>query len=178
MTAERPIRTRRVYQGRVVALRVDEVVLPSGRVTEREVVEHRGAVGIIPVTAQGDVLLVRQFRAAIGRELLEIPAGTVEPGEGLEACVQRELAEEVGMRAGHLEPLLSFFPSPGFLTEEVHLYLASDLSPHRLRGEEEDLTVVRVSLQDARALVSTGEIVDGKSIIGIILAEERIGRAT
>lgn len=171
MTAERPLSTRRVYEGRVVTLRVDEVALPSGRRAVREIVEHRGAVAIIPRIGD-DVLLVRQFRAAVGRALLEIPAGTIEPGETVDACLQRELAEEVGMRAGRCEHLLTFFPSPGFLTEAVHIYVAGDLVPHRLQGEEEDLEVVRLPLRQARARIQRGEIVDAKSIIGLLLVSD------
>jgi ADP-ribose pyrophosphatase len=166
---------RRVYEGRVVSLRVEEVELPDGRRVQREIVEHRGAVAAVPVL-DGDVLLVRQYRPAVGRALLEIPAGTVEPGESLHACLQRELAEEIGMQAGRLRHLVTFYPSPGFLTEAVHVYLATDLVPRRLPGEEEDLEVVRMPLASAQALVRAGEIVDSKSIIGLLwLAGEETG---
>ncbi len=158
---------RRVYEGRVVALRVEEVELPDGRRVSREIVEHRGAAAAVPLVGR-DVLLVRQHRPAVGRDLLEIPAGTVEPGESPAACLQRELAEEIGMQAGRLEHLVTFYPSPGFLTEAVHVYLATDLVPRRLPGEEEDLEVVRMPLGDAQALVRSGEIVDSKSIIGLL----------
>ncbi len=175
MTVERPLATRRVYEGHVVNLRVDDVVLPSGRRAVREIVEHRGAVAVLPVI-DGDVLLVRQYRAAVGRVLLEIPAGTMEPGEAVEACLQRELGEEVGMRAGRVEHLATFYPSPGFLTEAVHVYAARDLTPHRLEAEEEDLSVVRMPLSQARSLVSDGEIVDAKSIIALLLMAHGRGR--
>lgn len=165
--------SRRVYDGRVVSLRVDEVALPSGRTASREIVEHRGAVAVVPLTADGEVLLVRQYRGATGGALVEIPAGTLEPGEDPEAALHRELAEEIGMRASHIERLLAFFPSPGFLTEVVHLYLARGLTPHRQEAEEEDLEVLRVSLPEARAMVERGEIRDAKSIIGILLAAGR-----
>lgn len=172
---ERVVSSRRIYDGRVVALRVDDVALPSGRSAQREIVEHRGAVAAVPLTERGEVLLVRQFRGAVGRELLEIPAGTVESGESPEACLQRELAEEIGMQAGRLEHLCTFFPSPGFLTEAVHVYLASDLAPRRLPAEEEDLTVVRLPLAEAMAGVGR-QIVDAKSIIGLLLATKRWDR--
>lgn len=168
MSTERPLASRRIYDGRVVNLRVDDVELPSGRRAVREIVEHRGAVAALPVI-NGDVLLVRQYRTAVGRTLLEIPAGTVEPGEGIEACLQRELSEEVGMRAGRVDHLATFYPSPGFLTEAVHVYVATDLTPHRLEAEEEDLSVVRVPLNRAQTMVTEGEIVDAKSIIGLLL---------
>ena len=151
-----------------MSLRVDDVELPSGHRQVREVVEHRGAVAVVPLI-EDDVLLVRQFRRAAGRALLEIPAGSMEGGEEPEACLQRELGEEIGMRAGHVTHMVSFYPSPGFLTEVVHVYVASQLSPHRLDAEEEDLEVVRLPLARARALVGQ-EIVDAKSIIGLLLA--------
>ena len=175
MSTERPLASRRIYEGRVVNLRVDDVVLPSGRRAIREIVEHRGAVAALPVI-DGDVLLVRQYRTAVGRTLLEIPAGTVEPGEGVEACLQRELSEEVGMRAGRVDHLATFYPSPGFLTEAVHVYVATDLAPHRLEAEEEDLSVVRVPLTQAQTMVAEGEIVDAKSIIGLLLLARRESR--
>ena len=168
MQPERLLGSRRVYQGHVVSLRVDDVELPSGHRQTREVVEHRGAVAVVPLT-EDDVFLVRQFRRAAGRTLLEIPAGSMEEGEKPEACLQRELAEEIGMRAGQVTHMVSFFPSPGFLTEVVHVYVAHKLSPHRLDAEEEDLEVVRLPLARARALVGQ-EIVDAKSIIGLLLA--------
>lgn len=175
--AERLLRSRRIYDGRVISLRVDEVVLPSGRVGLREVVEHRGAVAIVPLTAQGRVMLVRQYRTATGGSLLEIPAGTLESGEKPEDALQRELAEEIGMRAGRVQHLGSFYPSPGFLTEVVHVYFADELSPHRLEAEEEDLEVIEMPLREAISRVRRGEIKDAKSIIGLLLAGERIGPA-
>ncbi|HEY3248969.1 MAG TPA: NUDIX hydrolase [bacterium] len=167
---ERTIRSTRIYEGRVVSLRVDEVVLPSGRSETREIVEHRGAVAIVARAADGNVLLVRQYRAPAGRRLLEIPAGTLEPDETVEACAQRELAEEVGMHAGRWRALASIFPSPGFLTEIVHVFVADDLTPHALPAEEEEMDVVSVPLADARRMVMSGEICDAKSVTGILLA--------
>jgi len=162
--------SRRIYDGRVVSLRVDEVALPSGRTAVREIVEHRGAVAVVPLLPSGEVVLVRQYRAAAGETLLEIPAGTLEPGEAPEQALQRELAEEIGMRAGRVRRLGAFLPSPGVLTEVIHLYLAEELTPHRAEAEEEDLEVVRLPLARARALVDRGEIRDAKSIIGLLLA--------
>lgn len=166
---ERVIRSERIYDGLVVSLRRDEVALPSGRTAVREIVEHRGAVAVVPITDAGEVLLVRQYRAPIGRRLLEVPAGTIEPGESVEACAARELAEEVGMRARRWRRLGAIYPSPGFLTEVVHLFAADGLSAYRLEAEEEDLDVVRVPLTEARALVTSGDIADAKSVAAILL---------
>jgi len=172
---EKTLSVRRVYDGQVVGLRVEEVELSSGRRAIREIVEHRGAVGIVPLTREGEVLLVRQYRKAVDEWLVEIPAGTIEPGEEVEACLERELAEEVGVRAGRYEKIVSFFPSPGFLTEVLHIYLATDLTPYELEREEEDLHVLRVPLAQATEMVRRGEIKDAKSIIGILLAAEHVG---
>lgn len=173
---ERLVRSRRIYDGRVISLRVDEVVLPSGRTVTREIVEHRGAVAVVPLTPEGDVLLVRQYRAATGGTLLEIPAGTLEVGEDAPQALERELAEEIGMRAGQVQHLATFYPSPGFLTEVVHVYLATDLTPYRLEAEEEDLEVVRLPLAEAQAMIDRGDIRDAKSIIGLLLAGDVIAR--
>lgn len=170
---EEVLASRVVFEGRVVRVRLDEVRLRSGRVTTREVVEHRGAVGMVPLTADGQVLLVRQYRTALGGWTLEIPAGSLEPGETPEACVQRELAEEVGHEAGRVEHLVTFAPSPGFLTELLYLYLCTDLRPRVLPREEEEMEVVAVPLHEARRLVDRGEVRDAKTIIGLLLAWER-----
>lgn len=173
----RLIGTRRVYEGQVISVRLDDVEMPSGRRVVYEVVEHRGAVVIVPVTADGSVLMVRQFRQAIGQELLELPAGTIERGETPEACARRELAEEVERAADRWERLLSFFPSPGILTEEMHVFLARDLRSARAEREEEDLRVEPLPLREARRRIGTGEVRDAKSIVGLLLASDRLGDA-
>jgi ADP-ribose pyrophosphatase len=170
----RVVGSRRAYEGRVISVRLDEVEMPSGRRLVYEIVEHRGAVVMVPVTADGRVLMVRQFRQAVGRELLELPAGTIEKGETLDACARRELAEEVGQAAGRWERLLSFFPSPGVLTEEMHVFLARDLRPMTAAREEEDLRVDAMPLGEARRRIDSGEIRDAKSIIGILTASPRL----
>lgn len=173
---EELLESRVVFEGRVVRVRVDRVRLRSGRLATREIVEHRGAVGMVPITDDGHVLLVRQYRTALGGWTLEIPAGSLEPREAPEACVQRELAEEVGYEAGRVEHLVTFAPSPGFLTELLHLYLCTDLRPRALPREEEEMEVVCLPLAEARRLVDRGQVRDAKSIIGLLLAWERHGR--
>lgn len=170
----RVVGSRRAFEGRVISVRLDEVEMPSGRRVVYEIVEHRGAVVMVPVTADGRVLMVRQFRQAVGRELLELPAGTIEKGESPDACARRELAEEVGQAAGRWERLRSFFPSPGVLTEEMHIFLARDLRPMAAAREEEDLRVEAMPLGEARRRVDSGEIRDAKSIIGILTASPRL----
>ena len=172
------IASRRAYDGRRVSVRLDEVALPSGRVATYEVVEHPGAAAIVALTPEGHVLLVRQFRHAVGRELLELPAGTLEPGESPLACARRELAEEAGRAAGRWEPLISFYPSPGILTEELHVFLAEDLRASEAEREEEDLRLESLPLEEAHRRIAAGEIRDAKSIIGIAAARERVRRDT
>ncbi|MDR7556443.1 MAG: NUDIX hydrolase [Armatimonadota bacterium] len=178
-SAEPTVASRLVFRGRVVAVRVDDVRLGSGRVVVREVVEHPGATAVVPVTGDGHVLMVRQYRKAVEAFLLEIPAGTLEPGESPDQCAQRELAEEVGMRAGRLTPLATYFPSPGVLTEAITVYLAEDLHPHVLAADpgEEGLEVERVPLDRVPALIASGGIRDGKSLVGLLLALRALGAA-
>lgn len=171
----RVIQSRRVFEGRVVSVRLDEVALPSGRRFVYEIVEHRGAVAIVPVTDDGCVLMVRQFRQPVGAELLELPAGTIEVGETPEACARRELAEEVGQAAARWERLLTYYPSPGVMTEQIHVFLARDLRPVHAEREEEDLRIEALPLEKVRARIAAGEIQDSKAIIGLSFAWDRLG---
>jgi ADP-ribose pyrophosphatase len=173
--SEELVSSRRIYDGRVVSLRLDRVRLPSGRETEREIVEHAGAVGVVALDDQGDVLLVRQFRSALGRMLLEIPAGTVAEGEGARACAFRELVEETGYSAKQMEELYSFYSSPGFSNERIWLYLATNLQPGSQEPEiDETIEVVKLPLERALGMVEDGEISDGKSILGLLAARARV----
>lgn len=167
--------SRRIYEGRIVNLRVDSVRLPSGRITEREIVEHRGAVAIVALDEEENVLLVNQFRSAVGEELLELPAGTLEPGEDARACAFRELQEETGYVAEHLEELYLFYASPGFCNERIWLYLATGLTLGSQRVESDEIIeVVRIPLDRALEMIGTGEICDGKSILGLTAAGARL----
>ena len=160
--------SRRVYEGRVVSLRVDRVKLPDGRSAVREVVEHAPVVAIVALDSRGDVLLVRQFRLPVKQSLLEIPAGGVDSGETAEEAAQRELQEETGQRAGRLERLCSFFASPGYCDEYMHLYLATGLEPSALAADaDESIEVVRKPLDEALRLIERGEICDAKTIVGL-----------
>lgn len=162
---------REIFKGKILSLYVDRVRLPNGVEAEREVVEHRGAVGMVAMENEGDVYLVRQYRHAPGRDLLEIPAGKLDEGEEPLACARRELAEEIGLEAGEWARLASFYTSPGFSDEVLHLYLARGLSPAEAAPDEDEfLEVVRISLREALSLVSGGEIEDAKTIAGLTLA--------
>jgi ADP-ribose pyrophosphatase len=173
--SERVLKSRRVFEGKIARLRVDTVQLAGGRTAEREIVEHEPVVAIVPIDADGNVVLVRQYRLATGVVLLEVPAGGVDPGETPEDAAQRELAEEIGMRAEHLERLAEFYVSPGFLTEYVHAFLATDLRDSPAEADEdEDIAVVRMPLADAIAMVERGEFHDAKSIACLLLADCRL----
>ncbi len=168
---EPTIASRLIYRGRVAALRVDQVRLPSGRIGHREIIEHPGAAAVVAVTDDDQVVLVRQYRKAVERTLLEIPAGTLDPGESPLQCAHRELAEETGLRASSMTPLVAFIPSPGILTETIAIFLARGLSPvtGTLDLEEEGLHLVRVPRAQIPALIDAGEIRDAKSLIGLLL---------
>jgi len=173
---ERVLESRRVYEGRVVNLRVDTVVLPDGRSAVREVAEHAPVVVIVPLDGDGNVLLVRQYRLPVQQSLLELPAGGIDAGESVEEAVQRELREETGQRAGRLERLAAFYASPGYCDELMHLYLATELEPSPLTADsDENIEVVLITLTDALALVDRGQICDAKTIIGLWAAARRIG---
>jgi ADP-ribose pyrophosphatase len=153
---------------------------PDGTRFERDIVHHPGAVVVVPLTAGGTVLMVRQFRAAVGAELLEIPAGKRDvKGEPTEVTAARELAEEVGRQAGRLDLLARFYNSPGFSDELSWLYLARDLTavPQDRQGaEEQHMTIEEVPLAAVPAMIEAGDLVDAKSIIGLTLTQAHLDR--
>jgi ADP-ribose pyrophosphatase len=152
-------------------------VSPEGEEFERDVVHHPGAVVIVPMTTSGTVLMVRQYRAAIDAELLELPAGKRDvEGEPPDITAARELAEEVGRHAGRLDLLARFYNSPGFSDEFSWLYLAQDLTPaplDRQGAEERNMAIEEVPLAAVANMIAAGEIIDAKSIIGLTLAARR-----
>jgi ADP-ribose pyrophosphatase len=168
-----------VFRGHTISAGVGVFEGPDGFTFERDLVHHPGAVSVVPVVEEGTaVLLVRQFRAAVGSELLEVPAGTRDvEGESPERTAHRELAEEVGMRAGRMEYLCEFRNSPGFSDEHSWIYVAYDLEPCDTSPqgvEEQHMTVERVFLDDVPAMVADGRIADAKTIIGLMLTRERL----
>ena len=165
---------REVFKGKVVHLFVHEVALPNGRTTTLEVIRHPGASAVVPFVTPVEVLLVRQYRYATGGYLLEVPAGKLDPGEAPEACAERETAEETGYRPGRLERLGSIFTTPGFTDEVIHLFAAYDLEPVGTRhGEDEVMSVERMTFRDAVAMIDRGEITDAKSMCAILLAARK-----
>ena len=166
--------TERIYEGRVLNLRVDAVTLESGRNSKREVVEHKGAVAIVPIMADGEtVLLVRQWRHAVGKNLLEIPAGGLEAGESPEVCARRKLTEEIGKNAQTLVHLADHYLAPGYSTERMHTFLATDLTDEQgIPDDDEGITVVPMRMTDTISAIATGEIEDSKTIVGLLLAQK------
>jgi ADP-ribose pyrophosphatase len=175
VSQERTLHTERIYQGRLVGLRVDTVELPSGRKTKREIVEHGGVAAIVAIDSENNVLLVRQYRKPVERVLLEIPAGGMEPGEDALVCARRELEEETGFSAERWEELGFFYTSPGFCTEQMHLYLATELRPaENAADDDENIELVRVPLASVPELIASGEVCDAKSIAGLLIALRRV----
>ena len=169
--------SREAYRG-FSTVRVDRVRTPDGAEVEREVVERPSAVGVVPITPEGRVLLLHQYRQPVGRLLVELPAGLMDVAgeEDPAATAQRELIEELGMRAGSLEPLTTFWNSAGWTDERTHLYLGRELQPtappddFAASAEELHLEVVSLDLDDAVQAVRDGEITDAKTVIGLQLA--------
>ena len=172
--AERVVASRRIHEGRIVRLREDTVELADGRGALREIVEHDEVVGIVPLDSHGEVVLVRQYRLPAQEALLEIPAGGVDGDESAMEAAQRELQEETGYRAGRLERLAGFFVSPGYCTEFIHVFLATELSESVMAADDdENIALERMPLARAVQLIQRGDIKDGKSIVGLLLAADR-----
>ena len=167
---EETISRQIIYSGRVVKLRIDTVKTPDGRETTREIVEHSGCVAVIAVDADGNVLLVSQFRKPVETELLEIPAGGIDAGEDAEAAVRREMREETGYMPKRVELLGGFYSAPGYCTEYLHLYLGSDLVHSPLNAEDtEGIKLIRVPVSRVSELITSGKIRDAKSIAGLLI---------
>ena len=164
-----------IFRGRVVEVTVD-TIHEGEKTYEREVVHHPGSAVIIPIFEDGTIALVRQYRHPAVRYLLEAPAGTLERGEAPEEGAARELEEELGFVAGRLEKLIEFFVSPGFCEEKMWVYLATEMTKTQQRLEDDEIVeVVRIPFQQALNMITTGEIEDAKTIIGIMLAAPRVG---
>ncbi len=164
----RVVSSRNIYEGRVVRLDVDRIVEPSGMEVEREIVRHPGAAVLLPVTAARTVILIRQFRYAAGETLLEVPAGTIDPGESPEETARRELVEETGYHPGRIEKLAEFFPSPGILSERMHLFLATELEKREASPDiDESLELVELPWELALALEPGKDVLDAKTIVAL-----------
>lgn len=165
------ISSTRLFEGKIINLRRDEVTLPNGKTGTREVVEHPGAVAIVPITNEGQVILVRQYRHPVLQDLLEVPAGKLDPDEKPEACALRELAEETGFTAKKLRKLTAMYTTPGFSDEVIHVYLAEDLVKSDKQPDEDEFINTEIyTLEQVRAMIISGEICDAKSLVALCLA--------
>jgi ADP-ribose pyrophosphatase len=167
---EETLSSQLIYDGRVVKLRIDSIRLSNGRQTTREIVEHGDCVAVVVIDESDNVLLVKQFRKPVESELLEIPAGGIDPGEDPEEAVNRELREEIGYMPRKVQRLGGFYSSAGYCTEYLYLYLATELVPSQLIAEDtEDINVVRVSIEEIPELITSGRICDAKSVAGLLV---------
>lgn len=170
---EETINSEEVFRGRLVKLRVDTVRLPNGKEGRREIVVHRGAVAAVPLLDHDRVVMVRQFRQAAGEVLMEIPAGTLDPGEDAQTCVARELGEEIGYSSSKLTLMFRSYLAPGYSSEMLHTFLAEDLvkvtDAHA--DADEFIEIVEVPMAEAVEKIISGEIKDAKSICGILMAQ-------
>lgn len=169
------IRSETTYRGRAFSIRRDEVRLPGGQETFFDIVDHAGAVALVPVDASGKIWMVRQYRHSAGKAILEVPAGTLEAREPPEVCAARECQEEIGMAPGRLELIGEGFLAPGYSTEYMYFYLATDLTPSKLEGDQdEELTVEKVHPEEVPNLLATRELQDVKTIAALFLAGHRL----
>ncbi len=170
-SAPHVVASERIYDGRIIKVRVDEITLPGGGTALREVVDHPGAIVVAAVDDEDYVFLVEQYRHPIGRDLLELPAGTLEPGEEPLAAAKRELREEVGLEARRWTPLPPFFSSPGFINESLYPFLAQDLS--QVPADPDDDEVISVVRYPLRGLLERpDEIADAKTLATLLLVEK------
>jgi ADP-ribose pyrophosphatase len=170
-----PKEIRTIFQGRVFSVRVETIPLPKGGELHAEIIRHPGSVVIIPLTAQNEIILVRQYRPAIGRWAWELPAGSLKPGEDVARAARRECQEETGLVPSQLERMGSYFPTPGYCDEEMTFFKASGLRPpgpedeEAHQDEDEDIEARAFSRDDLQRMIVAGEIIDLKTIAGLSL---------
>ncbi len=170
---EKTMKSDKLYEGKLVNLRIDTVELPDKKYSKREIIEHPGSVSILPITADNCVILVRQYRKAVERALLELPAGKIELNEEPGETARRELKEETGFSANKIEYLLEFYTSPGFTNEKVYIFLATQLTGGSTEFDDgEFIETEKIHIDDLMKMVDRGEILDSKTIIGIQFAKK------
>lgn len=169
------LESQKIFSGAVFGVARDRLLEASGNEVIRDVVEHPGGAGGVPLFADGRIALVRQYRHPAKQELLEIPAGKIDAGEDPATCAAREIEEELGVRVGRIEKLAEFYSTPGFCAEKLYVYLATELTPSVQKLDHDEVVeIVYVSLEEAWQLVERGEIVDAKTIIALLLARQRL----
>lgn len=165
------IGTTTIYHGRVFDVRQDQVRLPSGKVMKLDIVDHPGAVVMVPVDSDGRIWLIQQYRHAAGKVLVELPAGVVEAGENFEEGARRELREEIGMTAGKIQKIGEFFIAPGYSTEYLYIFLATELQPDPLPGDEDEfIQILPTPVDQVLHLAQSGQIPDAKTLAALLLA--------
>lgn len=166
---EETVNTKEIFEGRIVKLRVDDVKLPNGKISTREIVEHPGGVAVIAINDNRKIVMVKQFRKPVNEALLEIPAGKLEYDESPELCAKRELLEETGYQAINIKHLITFYTTPGFSNEKMHLYFAKDLLKSNSNTDEDEfLEVYEYTPEELIRMVLTNEIKDSKTIVAIL----------
>ncbi len=173
---EKTIKSERIYEGKIINLRKDKVVVMHGT-SEREIVEHNGGAVLAAVTPEGKLVMVRQYRKPAGRVMLEVPAGKIDPGEKPEVTAARELKEETGYTAGKVEYLMDFYPSVGYSEEVLYLYLCTELTPGETNFDEnEAIDIEEYEIGELHDMVMRGEIHDAKTIIAILAVKDLLGK--
>jgi len=166
---EKTITSKLIHQGRNFNFKIDDVQLHNGKITTREIVDHPGAIAIVPILEDGRILLVRQYRYAAGKELLEIPAGTLEKGEAPDTCARRELKEETGYTAGSMKKILAMYMVPGYSNEVIHLYFATELKAGESSMEEDEYIALEAySPDELLEMMEKNTIEDAKTIAGVL----------
>ncbi|MFC7371166.1 NUDIX hydrolase [Fictibacillus iocasae] len=175
---EKTTQVKSVYKGKIIDLQIEEVELPNGGTSSREIVKHPGAVAVIAVTDDKKALMVRQYRKALEKTIVEIPAGKLEKGEDPLACAKRELLEETGYSCRQIEKVGSFYTSPGFADEIIHLYFSDSLTyeGEQQTDEDEFLDVLKLTMEDIRELTASEQIHDAKTMYAVMYLQLKYGR--
>lgn len=167
---EKTLSSEKIFTGKVISLQVDEVELPNGKTSKREIIKHPGAVAIIALTVENKIVMVEQYRKAMERSIVEIPAGKLEKGEEPLECAKRELEEETGYECEKMEHLISFYTSPGFADELVHVFLAQNITQKENAAgldEDEFVEVLELTLEEAERYIKEGKIYDAKTAYAV-----------
>jgi len=166
---EKTIMSKNIYTGKIVKLDIETVLLPNSKTAEREIVRHPGAVAILPIDNSGYIYFVKQFRKAVDKDLLEIPAGKIEYGEDPSQCALRELQEEIGYTSNKLSYITEIYTSPGFADEKIYIYKAEELvKSERVKDDDEFINIYRFKPDEAFEMIKKGEITDAKTIVALL----------
>ncbi len=173
---EKTVKSEKIYDGRVISLRVDTVELPNKKYSRREVVEHGSSVVILPISDEGTVFLVEQFRKPVEKMMLELPAGLVEANEDPKEAAERELTEEIQKKAGKMDFIYDFYTSPGFTNEKISLYLARDLEDVEGKSDDDEfLNIVEISIEEFLSMFRNFQLEDSKTVLGAMFLEKYLG---